>query len=168
MNHSTIDGFVNAAREYCELAEQDNNVTASDLGTVRELLLRLIYHIPAIEKAPHSAEFDGLGPDDSNYLRIAKRFSGFSFNFYSVIFDPHAITPPDEPVMCMLSDDLADIYRDLAQGLDNANKGHLAEACFDWSHSYKYHWARHAVNALMAIEIRRTDNNDEVEYNSDV
>ena len=28
----------------------------------------------------------------------------------------------------------------------------------DWAHSYRIHWARHATNALSAIEIYRTDN----------
>jgi hypothetical protein len=59
--------------------------------------------------------------------------------------------------MGTLADDLADIYRDLAEGLSNAEQGHMEDACFDWAQSYQSHWARHAVNALGAIEIYRTD-----------
>jgi hypothetical protein len=59
--------------------------------------------------------------------------------------------------MGMLPDDLGDIYRDLAEGLNSADSGHLEEACFLWALSYRTHWARHAVHALTAMEMFRLE-----------
>lgn len=152
-----LNEFVNAAREFCFLAEQDVPLNEPDLWKIRELLLRLIFHIPAVELAPRGTDFDGVETDRVEYARISKRFEAFAFNSYRFVFDPHDLESVDEPVMGMLSDDLADIYRDLAIGLSNVDQKHLDEACFDWSFSYRSHWARHAVNALAAIELYRTD-----------
>lgn len=158
MTPPLLDEFVKAAREFCSLAEQNLPVNETDLWKIRELLLRLIFHIPAVELAPLGTDFDGMERDEEEYARIARRFGGFEFNAYRFVFDPHDLDAVDEPVMGMLSDDLADIYRELAIGLSNADQRHLDEACFDWSFGYRSHWARHAVNALAAIELYRTDN----------
>jgi len=163
MTRPSVDEFVMAAQEYCSLAEREGNVTTTDLWKVRELLLRLIFHIPAIEGALKSSDFNGTRPDDFTYAKVERRFSEFPFNFYRVVFDPHDLSATDEPVTGMFSNDLADIYRDLSEGLDNAEKGHIEDACFEWSLGYRTHWARHALNALMAIELRRADNWEDVE-----
>lgn len=158
MNFPLIDEFISAASDFCSFAQKQEPLNESDLWEVRGLLLRLIFHIPAVDSAPHGTGFEGEGPDDAVYARVVKRFSGFPFYCYRVVFDPHDLEAVDEPVMGLLSDDLADIYRDLAKGLSLHAQGHLAEACFEWSLGYRHHWARHAVNALAAIEMYRTDN----------
>lgn len=152
-----LDEFISAAGEFCSLAEKEEPLDESDLWKIRSLLLRLIFHIPAVDVAPHGTGFEGSRPDNVTYERVVRRFSGFPFNLYRVVFDPHDFEATDEPVMGLLSDDLADIYRDLAKGLSNHAQGHRDDACFDWSHSYRHHWARHAVNALAAIEIHRIE-----------
>lgn len=154
----STDEFIAAAREFCSFAKDENDLAPSDLWKVRDLLLRLITHIPAVESMPQGFDYDGISPDDAICKRVAMRFNDLPFNFYRVVFDPHNLDPADEPVMGMLADDLSDIFRELAGGLDCADRGYLEEACFEWSFGYRSHWARHAVNALMAIEIRRTDN----------
>lgn len=163
MTQPSLDGFIAAVREYCSLAEGDQSLSPQDLWRVRELLLRLIFNMPSVERAPHGVDFDGARPDDIKYATVLKRFSGIRFNSYRVVFDPYDFEAEDEPVVSMLSDDLADIYRDLAEGLNNFENGHPDDACFDWSQSYRSHWARHALNALAAIEINRTDNYEDVE-----
>jgi hypothetical protein len=162
MTPPLLDNFVAAAREFCALAEREGAVTESDLWKVRELLLRLIYNMPAVEVAPQEVDHDGAGPDGEKYAKVARRFAGFPFNVYRFVFDPHNLDESDKPVMSTLSDDLPDIYRDLAQGLDNARQGHLEDACFEWSTSYS-HWGRHAMSALSAIELYRMDRGMRVE-----
>jgi hypothetical protein len=157
MNPPSLDEFIAAAKEFCAFAQNDQRIRIDDLWKVRELLVRLIYHITAVDEAPQGCDHDGERPTQAEHVRVIQKCSEFPFNFYQVVFDPHDFETQDEPVTGMLADDLADIYRDLAEGLDNASKGHLEEAYFDWSQSYQSHWARHAVNALAAIEIYRTD-----------
>jgi hypothetical protein len=158
MSEPNLHDFALAAEEFSNLAEGEGKLVEADLWKVRDILLRLIYHVTAAERAQHGADYDGERPGDEAYARVVRRFSEFPFNCHRVVFDPHDLDAKDEPVMGMLGDDLGDIYRDLAEGLDNYHKGRLAEACFDWSESYRYHWARHAVHAVSAIEIYRTDN----------
>lgn len=163
MNAPSVEAFQSAAEEFCAMSEGDRQLTRDDLWRFRELLIRLIFHIPAVESHQHGADFEGRRIGDEEFGRAVKRFGELPFNFYRVVFDPHDFEATDEPVTGMLADDLGDIYRDLAEGLDNARKGHIDDACSDWAQSYMSHWARHAVNALAAIEIYRTDNYERVE-----
>ena len=167
MNSPRIDEFITAAIEFRSLAERQEPLKESELWEIRGILLRLVFHIPAVDGASHSTAFDSVRADDVTYQKVVRRFSDFPFNFYRVVFDPHDFEATDEPVMGLLSDDLSDIYRDLIEGLSNYENGHLEEACFDWSFGYRSHWARHAVNAIAAIEIYRTDNYKNVESGRD-
>ena len=155
--------FQAAAEDFCAMAERQESLTKADLWRIRDQLIRLIFHVSAVESHQHGADFDGHRIGNEEFASVVKRFSVFPFNFYRVVFDPHDFEAEDEPVTGMLADDLADIYRDLSEGLDNAKNGHIDDACFDWSQSYTSHWARHAVNALTAIELYRTDNYERVE-----
>jgi hypothetical protein len=163
MSPPLLENFVAAAREFCALAEREGAVTESDLWKVRALLLRLIYNVPAVEAAPQEVDHQGTGPDGEMYARVARRFAGLPFNVYRFVYYPHDLDAVDEPITSTLSDDLPDIYRDLAQGLNNADQGHLNDACFEWSTSYS-HWGRHAMSALSAIEVYRMDNYMRAEF----
>jgi hypothetical protein len=151
-----LSRFIEAAKEFCNLARAEGPADESDLLPIRNLLLRLLFHMPAVDAAPRDFEAEGAGADQAAYHRVLERFSSLPFNHYKTVFDPHDLEEPDEPVMGMLSDDLADIYRDLAEGLNHCERGDLPAACAEWSVSYRIHWARHAVSALAAIEIHRT------------
>jgi hypothetical protein len=53
----------------------------------------------------------------------------------------------------MLSDDLADIYRDLKNGLNFFNRGEegIQKAIWEWKFNYEHHWGPHLYNALHTI-----------------
>ena len=155
MATASVAEFRMAAEEFCGLAEAGRPLAAGDLWLIRDLLLRLLLHISAVEAHPHGVETSGRRPGDAEFRQVVRRFAGFPFAFYRVVFDPHDLEADDEPVMGLLADDLADIYRDLAEGLDQARQGNLEAACFDWALGYRTHWARHAVHALTAIELYR-------------
>lgn len=156
MNASNLQIFQEAAEAFCTLATGEEPLRSGDLQRIRGLLLQLLFHIPAVEAHRQDTAHEGVGPDAAAYEIAVRRFGTLPFDFYRVVFAPHDFAATDEPVVGSLADDLADIYGDLAEGLDNARKGHLDEACFDWALSYRTHWCRHAVNALAAIEIYRT------------
>jgi hypothetical protein len=51
-----------------------------------------------------------------------------------------------------LADDLADIYRDVKEGLDLAAAGESEnEVVWEWRFGFWTHWGRHAVEALRVI-----------------
>lgn len=154
---ASTEGFRAAADAFCDWAAEEEPLTIDDLWRCRELLVLLLFHVKAIENHEHCADTEGQRIDDQEFARAVKRFSGLPFNYYRTVFDPHDFESEDEPVTGMLADDLADIYRDLAEGLDQARRGHLEAACFDWSESYRTHWSRHLLGALGAIENFRVD-----------
>ena len=54
-----------------------------------------------------------------------------------------------------LADDLADIYRDVKEGLDLAAAGASDnEVLWQWRFNFWAHWGRHAVEALRTIHAR--------------
>jgi hypothetical protein len=55
----------------------------------------------------------------------------------------------------MLSDSLADIYRDLHEGLqlfDQSSNGGIQEAAWEWKFGYEHHWRSHLIDALKTID----------------
>jgi hypothetical protein len=126
-----LNEFIAAAREYCALAEGDEPMNEAPLGQIRSLLLRLIFHIAAVEAAPRRPEFDGVRADDARCAKVGERFGNLGFSFYRVVFDPHDLDAVDEPVMGLLSDDLTDIFRDVAEGLTLIDRGQIEGACFN-------------------------------------
>ncbi|GAA4667884.1 DUF5063 domain-containing protein [Frondihabitans cladoniiphilus] len=57
-----------------------------------------------------------------------------------------------------LADDLADIWRDLQNGLDSLSRGMtLKEVTWDWRLTFGSHWGAHATEALRAIHQQVTD-----------
>ncbi len=162
MNSSSVEQFAAAAADFCTFAESRDPISKAHLWTIGEWLLLLIYHIPAVDLAEHGFEQEGARPGDELFHAAMERFSHLPFNYYRVVFDPHDFEEI-EPVVGMLADDLADIYRDHSEGLDHYRRGFISDACFAWSQLYKSHWARHAVSALAAIELYRTDNWERIE-----
>lgn len=123
MNTPDLKEFVAAAEEFCDFSESDREPLDGDLWKIRELLLRLIHHIPAVESADHDYEYDAGEVADEVFKHAIKRFLRLPIFDYLVMFDPHTSEIDEKPVMGMLPDDLSDIYRDLAGGLINWKTG---------------------------------------------
>ena len=72
------------------------------------------------------------------------------WNLYWMVFDPRT---DNEAIRGSLADDIADIYRDLKDGigLKGTNKVPACEIIFEWRFGFTYHWGQHAVNALRTI-----------------
>jgi hypothetical protein len=69
-------------------------------------------------------------------------------NTYWIVFCPYH---RDEGIRCSLADDLADVWRDVKEGLLVFRKGPLAareHAIWMWRFGYHTHWAQHAAMAL--------------------
>ena len=72
---------------------------------------------------------------------------------YWEIYDPIKLEP-DDPVAGNLADDLADIYRDLHEGLQDWQhweSRRRQNALWQWRLSFQSHWGAHAADALRAI-----------------
>ena len=73
-----------------------------------------------------------------------------AWNLYWMVFDPRT---DNEAIQGSLADDIADIYRDLKDGivLKEANEVPASEIIFEWRFGFTSHWGQHAVNALRTI-----------------
>ena len=64
-------------------------------------------------------------------------------------------TAEQEPIAGSLSDDLADIYLDLNDGLRLlAAGGPVADAVWEWRFAFWSHWGAHAADAIRVIHAR--------------
>lgn len=85
------------------------------------------------------------------YSEVFSRLCGTlgSANFYNEVYYPWY---EDEACPASLTDDLADIYLDMKEGLEalEAGKPH-ADILFEWQLGFTSHWGRHATDALRAI-----------------
>jgi hypothetical protein len=61
------------------------------------------------------------------------------------------IVPSEEPVTGDIIDDLADLYKDLKDGLWYLKRGSEGDAVFQWRFSFGVHWARHILGAMYAL-----------------
>jgi hypothetical protein len=74
-------------------------------------------------------------------------------DYYWQIFEPLEMDPP-EAMAGSLSDDLADIWRELKVGLralEDNNRDKRADVVWHWRFSFETHWAQHAAGAISAL-----------------
>ena len=90
-----------------------------------------------------------VGPDpdlDLMRLKLARMLDGVDTYVYN--FDPYA----PELVASQLSDDLAAIATDVANGLRHFRAGNVQEALWWWQFSYVASWGNSASAALRALQ----------------
>lgn len=80
---------------------------------------------------------------------VRHRASAIPLQHYSEIFSP--LVPQEEPVVGDLADDLVDIYRDLAMGLELYECGKIDDALWEWGFKFQAHWGEHASSAIRAL-----------------
>jgi hypothetical protein len=148
------DAFRLAAARYCELIDARTRYHVDDfLSRVADALLDLsreAQRLPDIdarrgdESRPSmtTEEWMALFRSLGDYLGVRDAYWG--------VFEP---TCPGEREACAMSlaDDLADIYRDLRDGLAAWDSGRPDEAAWGWRFTYWSHWGAHAVGALGAL-----------------
>lgn len=75
---------------------------------------------------------------------------------YAEVFDPYG-DPQEELVTGCLSDDLTDIYGEIADGLAKWRRGEHENAAHEWRMSFIIHWGEHLTGALRAIHALAAD-----------
>jgi hypothetical protein len=150
-----ISAFVEVAQEYCAFIENGGaDRSWSFAKQCLTLLLRLYeraLNLPEREPASDSSltrvkhegwqeQFDRLGQ------KLVR-------DLYWQVFEPFDQEKP-EPLCGSISDDLADIWRDLKVGLaemDKCTAGCIEDAVWHWRFSFETHWAYHAAGAIAAL-----------------
>ena len=168
-----VGRFIAVVKEYCAWAEGTPGSKSEEVETA----IRLVANLYASALLLHSSLLDLPDPNpadnvDDNYrishsewTAIHKRFGALPFNYYHVFSSPTKLKTgrPEEAeaVIGDLADDLADIYRDLKEGLLLYENGRIAEAIWHWNHDFYAHWGEHASSALYALHSYDSENEDE-------
>ncbi len=146
----TIERFVAVARRYCEWAEGNLENSVEELQRARLLLTEL--HLAAI-KLPDIGVGEQVEVDEVSseaWQIMFQRFGNLPVNGYWDVFDPLK-EDEKEAVYNSLADDLADIYRDVKDGLNLFDAGHIIEAVWEWRFSFRTHWGQHLSGAQRAL-----------------
>lgn len=149
---ATIEDFISEARQYCALIE-DSQTQRNSWTFANECLrsvLRLYSTALALPETDpgndHALDIE-IGHADWQAMRtsVAEKLST---DIYWQILEPLEAQSP-EAVVASISDDLADIWRDVkSASLVEVDAG---AAVWDWRFSMETHWARHAVGAASAL-----------------
>jgi hypothetical protein len=147
------DLFAGLAQQYVVLIDKhEGHDLRSFVAQLHPLLVEL-YRAALLLPAVEPTEDDqpnriGMEEWTKIFQSLGAKFG--ARNQYSEMFDPYD-SADEEPVKPALSDDLADIYHDLKQGLDRWNSGKKEDAIWHWRFLFESHWGRHASDALRPL-----------------
>jgi hypothetical protein len=147
-----LDKFAREARLFCQWATGADGTAAS----VPAALIRVgaLYNAALALPNPWTPGLSDQVADvelpDADLRLVAERAATLPCQLYWEIFDPLQ-DPPEEPVIGHTSDDIDDIYRDVAAGLVLFDSGRRDEAGWEWGFNFRTHWGEHATGALRAF-----------------
>lgn len=141
-----LNAFAEVARSFCHWAENDElepDAAHQHLADLHSSILRIVLITPKTSDLPD----DHVTHDD--WKLVFTRFQALLPTIYRNIYDPLEEEPKVDVVQ--LADDMADIYRDVKEGLVLFDKGLFDDANWEWRYNFQIHWGRHLTSALTAI-----------------
>ena len=132
--------FYEIARSFCKWIENTPKVEKTHY---KELLCFLseLYN-----SALYIQDVESIDDIEVDVERITISFG--KADCYWEIFNSYEC---EEPVCGSLSDDFADIYKELKIGVILYEKGHINDAVWNWKWSFENHWSYHAVDAMRVL-----------------
>ncbi len=143
-----IEAFAESARAYCTWAASPPSPAEEEARQAIELIADLITRACRLgwnEGTPSLCE-----RNDAEIEKVRTKAKVLPLQYYSAIFN-NLIVPPEEAVVGDLADDIEDIYRDVASGLELFEQGEVQEAADHWQFWFANHWGEHATSALRAL-----------------
>lgn len=158
--------FVETAKKYCSFIENHKFKRGKSIYELVDILLNLYIfalRLPKVRVAKKHHDLDYV--DKKEYTKIAEKlFKGFvDFKFYWLVFNPLAKDEDinDEVVRAGVYDDLADIYRDVKNGLleyQKHSQENVNDAIWHWRFHFYTHWGDHLVRLLKPLNQIIEDN----------
>ncbi|MEA2690774.1 MAG: hypothetical protein QOJ16_161 [Acidobacteriota bacterium] len=166
---SLLSAFASEARRFCEWAR---NPSGDDAGA-REALLRVsALYLAGLQLSGdwHSSLEPEPLPDTvskAEWKQVYAATEALPLQYYSEVTNPLDV-PPEDAGVGDLADDVADIYRDIVEGLRLYEAGHPREALWQWVFNLTFHWGAHATSAMRALHWYLSDNESELSGSPDV
>jgi hypothetical protein len=160
-NASGVDVFVESARAYCSLIERRAEVSRSELLSRAQALLADLHARASSLPSPKSGEsptYRKIGNEEWWQLFESLRNQLREYDSFWVA-NPESDVP-SAPGESSLADDLADVYRELKNGLiawDSTEPTLRADAVWEWQFGFEVHWGDHALKAMRAIHRIRSE-----------
>ena len=152
--HNAGAEFAEVAERYCGLLDRHQASGGPELVRALYVLLpELLFRASALPRGDASEESelsDPLGDDGWRAIFESLTDTLGELDLYWEVFDPTALGD-DDPMTATLSDDLADIYRDLRRGLGLPGSPLPSRAVWDWRFDFESHWGHHAIDALRTM-----------------
>ncbi|HNB53677.1 MAG TPA: DUF5063 domain-containing protein [Anaerolineales bacterium] len=157
-----LEQFISLSREYISMIDNlsDKTMPHEFLSKCIVLLPQIYalgFQLPNIE--PENS--DVSKPDFSSPMSSITKVLG-KYDFYNEVFDPIF---DEDIVTSSISDDLADIYKDLKDPLINYDCGKKNDAIWSWRFNILGHCGDHIVDALRAIH-RLVNDHMPMDYNA--
>ena len=155
-NIATIE-FITVANEYCGFIELEKNFSKKDFVDKATKLLPLLYLkttlLPSFKAKLDEEPELFVSEYDYNYIsnNIAEKLE--DKNDYLEVFNDD-IQFSDSPIISYISENLADIYQDLKDTLNNyelASEEVMNDALLRCQSNFKDYWGQQLVNGLRAL-----------------
>jgi len=149
----SIHAFAKLARKFCLHVERRGRTGS------RKFLMDLNQLLPEIYVGALRLPLPDNGFPDCDdrmtfvqwqSLRSSIRTKLGAYDLYAEVFDPYNRSDQDA-VVASLSDDLADIYRELVAGLHCYRMRRYSDAAWEWRFGFDQHWGEHATGAIRAL-----------------
>ena len=142
-----LQSFYQLASDFCKFLQ--NEIQSEEtLDTLISFLMRLYLSALALPQPVLEKE----KPQHKRTAPVEIRFQTDMPTCYREVFDPFE---KESPIYCDLKDDLADIARDLQNGIAAYESGLVGRASFTWRDGSEFHWGNHAVDAIRVLHAMR-------------
>ena len=151
----TIERFVDNAERFCSLVEHHQPLTAKEFARSCAACLADLYgaavtlSLLSVEIDSEELIEDAVSTDQAKAIddQIGQKLGGDCL--YWTVLDARVESGRVEGEgVGDLGDELADIYRDLKNGLIAFNRSLANEAIWHWQWGFRSHWGEHVVSAL--------------------
>lgn len=150
-----IQHFADTAQDYCDWLEAEPH-SQQDEHQIATRMIACLYanalQLPAINRSGAQATTDTALPilPSSAKKALIQRLDNFPFQYYWEVYQPVTLDP-EQPGCGDITEDLADIYSDIKDGLLLYKSGMVEAAAHHWRATFERHWGQHATSALKAL-----------------
>lgn len=148
--------FAMLAREYCNWCEGEKPADPEQARADAIRHLAGLYvgalGLPRVERNDYPASDAQVSQAD--WESVYRSCSALPVGYYYCALDP-SIDAQFEMGAGDVGDDIADIYRDMKEGLQIWDSGQRDDAAWHWIWTCRLHWGVHALEALRALHLNR-------------
>ena len=149
-----VISFIASAKRFCRFVEDSRSLPVSEFLMQSAKILPELYingaNLPEVETDSEDALAHSITHDQWKILFDDLKDYFGKYDFYLETFDPTNLKE-EGTVGSSLSDDLADIHRDIKNGLAMMGKIELNEIVWHWKFNFNIHWGDHLTDALRVI-----------------